>query len=1188
MADVTPLIHSFNAGEISKAALNRIDLDRTRLNAEIQENLFPYAIGKAIIRPGTEYLGRSLNARSRIIPFAKTLTAKAILELGVDSSAQGKLRVWIDGVLVTRPAVSAAITNGSFSSSTGWTSTLTGDASASFSAGLQLTAPSRGSKASVTQQVSVSEVGAVHALGIVVAHGPVHFRCGSAVNGADYIADTTLDEGVHSLAFTPTGSSFWVEFYSKQTYAVQVTSITVEAAGTMEVVAPWNTDELRDIRYDTSLDVIFLARNGERQYKIERRATESWSVVRYQTDDGPFTIARTADITLKPGATFGNTTLTASEAFFQSGHVGALFRLNHEGSVITCGLSAQDEFTENIRVVGIHGTTGGLNNERQFTVTVTGTWSGTLTIERSFDGPDSGFKSYATISANGTTTKEDQDDNAIIYYRVRFTTYISGTAYVTLTYAGDGGSGIVRITSVASDILANAEVLADLRDVSMTKNWLEGEWSDKRGYPTANTFFDGRLFWARSDRFWGSVSGDYYGFSLDVVGDSGSIQRDVATGGGLADINWLLPLQRLIFGTAGETVSARTSNFDEPLTPTNITLKAASTQGAAPISPLRIDSRGVYVQRSTTRLYELLYDIESNDYRASSLVRQHEALGESSMPDLFDDGFVELALQRQPETYIWSLREDGQAPFMIYESEEKVAGWIRMRTGYIGKAATADDRIISLCVLSASGEDETYLLVERNIVVAGSASIAYCMERLRPHSEIIIRYDGSTRQNGLHLVDSYITFTADGTANQTVTGLDQLCGNAVIAVGQKDGKTYNSPTASMFIVNDAGAVTLNEAFEAGTTVAIGRPYEGRYLSSKLAYGGKKGTAKALRKKINGVSLELLPSHWDAIRMGRSLNLATDDRFADRGVSFGGTPYLVRSGGLTGAADSQKLTFSCWVRVHTGLGGRLIASAQSVGGGGFHTRVVLGQGTNAFSMVGNNSSDITILNINSSTIPFADWVHVIGSADLSDTSKVHIYVNDVSDLAVNSAYVNDTIDFTMADWSIGGLPDGTSTLSGDIADLWFAPGVYLDLSVEANRRLFVDYDNDNNLIPVDLGSDGSVPTGTAPLVFMSGAASNWATNKGTGGGFTAAGGTVVDSIALPIEDNEMDELPRIKEDGTPVDPDAAFDDDIDETLFSFPGEWGADPRLAIQVRPGYSATLSALVIDVDLENSVNKP
>jgi hypothetical protein len=42
-------------------------------------------------------------------------------------------------------------------------------------------------------------------------------------------------------------------------------------------------------------------------------------------------------------------------------------------------------------------------------------------------------------------------------------------------------------------------------------------------------------------------------------------------------------------------------------------------------------------------------------------------------------------------------------------------------------------------------------------------------------------------------------------------------------------------------------------------------------------------------------------------------------------------------------------------------------------------------------------------------------------------------------------------------------------------------------------------------PVSLGADGSTPTGTAPIIFLSGATSSWETNKGSGGGFTENGG-----------------------------------------------------------------------------------
>ena len=70
----------------------------------------------------------------------------------------------------------------------------------------------------------------------------------------------------------------------------------------------------------------------------------------------------------------------------------------------------------------------------------------------------------------------------------------------------------------------------------------------------------------------------------------------------------------------------------------------------------------------------------------------------------------------------------------------------------------------------------------------------------------------------------------------------------------------------------------------------------------------------------------------------------------------------------------------------------------------------------------------------------------------------------------------------------------------MAELWYAPGVYIDLSVVANQRKFRTAAGK----PAYLGPTGAIPTGTDPLVYMSGVTATWKTNKGTGGGFTEHG------------------------------------------------------------------------------------
>jgi hypothetical protein len=118
------------------------------------------------------------------------------------------------------------------------------------------------------------------------------------------------------------------------------------------------------------------------------------------------------------------------------------------------------------------------------------------------------------------------------------------------------------------------------------------------------------------------------------------------------------------------------------------------------------------------------------------------------------------------------------------------------------------------------------------------------------------------------------------------------------------------------------------------------------------------------------------------------------------------------------------------------------------------------------------------------------------------------------LIVGSFSGTSTINFNGFALWVGADSFGNN-LTGDLADLWIAPGVSLldgsgDIATSTRRKLI-----DASGKPVDLGSDGSIPTGTAPSVFLSGNASSFSTNKGTGGAFTTTG-TLTDATSSPSD------------------------------------------------------------------------
>ena len=221
------------------------------------------------------------------------------------------------------------------------------------------------------------------------------------------------------------------------------------------------------------------------------------------------------------------------------------------------------------------------------------------------------------------------------------------------------------------------------------------------------------------------------------------------------------------------------------------------------------------------------------------------------------------------------------------------------------------------------------------------------------------------------------------------------------------------------------------------------------------------------------------------------------------ADFDGTnDYMSRGADLTGNADSKLGIFSAWYRIDGGDGGTRYLLQGVATGITSHFRVWQTQTTNLIEVVGFNAAGSTIMTLQSSAYTAgATWLHILASWDLGN-SVSHLYINDVSDN--NPTLSDDTIDYTVPDWFIGARADAAAKLDGCLAEFYFAPGQYLDFSNTYFRRKFISPLGK----PVSLGSDGSLPTGTAPIAYQrvadGAAVATFATNLGSGGDFSITG------------------------------------------------------------------------------------
>jgi len=818
MPKTRPVLLAFNRGRISRLALSRVDINRVALSSEIQTNWMPRTLGSMMLRPGLGWVLQSLNdKKAKHIPFVKRTSITAVMEISAAA-----LRPIVDEAPVTRGAVGSSLSNEDFDTDlASWSDTDEGAAASSWKTGGYLSLVGTGSDAAQRQQtvtVAVADRDKEHALRIEIARGPIELSVTPSGGGSDLIATTELKTGVHSLAFTPSGS-FDVLLSNRNEREALVDHASIELAGEVILPAPWPEDDLSLLRWDQSEDVIFVACQGHRPRRIERRALgRSWSLVEYVPEDGPYRLQNTSKTTLTPGALSGDVTLVASKPVFRADHVGALFRVDSVGQKVEADVTADDQWSDPIRVTGV-GTT------RDVTVTRAGTWAGTVRLQRSLAEPGN-WANVQDYTGNATETYNDGLDNEIAFYRIGMGSgdHTSGTAELSLLYSSGSITGVGLVTAVADELNASVSVLKNFGNTDPSTVWFEGAWSERRGYPTTGAIYEGRLWWLGLSKWWGSVSDAFESFDPDVEGDSGPIDRSI--GSGPSDVvNWVLPLLQLVAGTEGAEQVARSNSFQEPLSPSNFNIKPASRQGSANVLAVPVDNHGIFVQRGGTRVYELQYNVDSFSYGSADRTQL--------VPEIGEPGIVTMAVQRQPDTRIHCVRSDGTVAVLIFDPTENVICWVDVET---------DGEVEDVVVLPGTIEDQVYYQVRRTV----DAQSVRFLERWA-------REDECRGADICKLADSHIVY--DGAATTEIP-VPHLEGKTVVIWA--DGKDKGTQVVT------SGKITLSEA---ASKVVVGLAYSAPFKSTKLAYAAGGGTALNQPKTISELGLVLADTHAQGLKFG---------------------------------------------------------------------------------------------------------------------------------------------------------------------------------------------------------------------------------------------------------------------------------------------------------------------------------
>ena len=511
------------------------------------------------------------------------------------------------------------------------------------------------------------------------------------------------------------------------------------------VTTPWEEDDLFDINYAQSNDVITLVHPDYYPQDVTRTDHDAWTVEDFEVENGPFRDINVTSTTVYANAVSGTVTLTASSSIFDSSMVDELFYIEQEPANddvkrwdVDVGINdgeirrAEEHYYQapsngySASISGVVGATprgivdfsshtfqtgdimyvtGCLReqlNNKFFTVLRD---SSTRIYIEDILGNAFATNAWANVAAGGSAAKAFKTGTVKPIHTEGKSR--DGDPGILWEYL-HSGYGIVKITAVASGTSATATVIRRLPESCVgsgnaTTLWAKQSWSESQGYPGACAYHKQRMVFAGTLNepnytwFSGVKRRNFYGINKPALDDD-AITAALDTTKATA-VRHLVPLKNLI---------ALTSSSEQVITGVDGQLLATEPlqtdvqgyTGSSKVPPIIIGNTGIFVQEQGNVVRSLEYDLARDSFAGIDL--------SARSPHMFErKTIVDWAYQRHPFSVIWAVMSDGTMNAFTYMREQEVYAWHRH--------STLGGEIESVCSIREGQESAVYFVVKRTI-----------------------------------------------------------------------------------------------------------------------------------------------------------------------------------------------------------------------------------------------------------------------------------------------------------------------------------------------------------------------------------------------------------------------------------------------------------------------------------------
>ncbi len=834
------VLSNFSSGEISPRLLGRVELGKYQNGLALSENFIHWPHGGMTKRPGTVFVSELADNsnKPRLHEFQHSTEETYVL-----CFENNLIRIFADGGIVTESA-----------------KTITGVTEAS-----PAVVTSAGHGYSNGDSIKINSVG-----GMV------------EINNREF---TVSNATTNTFELSGIDSSSFTAYTSGGTVSKIV-----------EVATTYTTAQLPDLRFAQSADVLYIGHQSHALSKLSRSSNTNWTLEDVELLDGPFRdingdktkkfyIAIDSATSTVTGATAADPVVitTSSAHGYKSGDcitfssVGGMTQLNSNRYFIVklsdTTFSLRDESYRDIEGTGYTAFTSGGTCNRSITKWGTyaeGATGFSLTTDFSYfhsdmvgqllrvyePGEQTGIATPVSGSAVSNSSVITNDEKVYGFNGLSGTStwdedwnlpkHETGVVKVSdaanakvadLVFLHDI-SCVVKITEVTNSTTAKCEIVlnhlpADVRTYG-TSAWEEGAWSGYHGYPQAIAFHEQRLWTGGTTRDpqtgWASRTNAYESF-LDGDEDNDSIAFTIASEK-LDRILWLSSGPTLALGTVGSEYVIKSSESGKGITPSNISVKKQTDYGSTRHEPVRAGDALVFPARfgdfnnSARKLREFDYNFEQDKHKAPPLtiISEHISGG----------GIGELSYAQEPNSIIWSIRDDGQIVGTTYEREQDVVAFYReVVGGSFGSDAAA---VETEATIPGDYGDELWMCVKRTIDGQTVRYIEYMSRELQIDD---------VKEDMVYL-DSSATY--DGSATTTISGLYHLRGEEVGVLG--DGTRQLNKT-----VSSAGTISIDSAEK----VHIGYRITSKLRTLPIEASPQEGRSQAVVKRIAKVFVRVYRS-----------------------------------------------------------------------------------------------------------------------------------------------------------------------------------------------------------------------------------------------------------------------------------------------------------------------------------------